>query len=86
MRYLEEEREALLLEIGVDFNHKENKDIDSFEKQIQAYLSMRFQYPSLKPPIVTFKAEREVLAQWKFHFNKLPDWKQKRLVNEKIIS
>jgi hypothetical protein len=86
LRYLEEEREALLLEIGVDFNHKENKDIDSFEKQIQAYLSMKFQYPNLKPPIGTFKAEREVLAQWKFHFNKLPDWKQKRLLNEKIIS
>jgi phosphatidylserine/phosphatidylglycerophosphate/cardiolipin synthase-like enzyme len=56
---------------------KENKDINSFEKQIQAYLSMKFQYPNLKPPIGTFKTEREVLAQWKFHFNKLPDWKQK---------
>ena len=86
LRYLEEERESLLLEIGVDFNHKENKDINSFEKQIQAYLSMKFQYPNLKPPIGTFKTEREVLAQWKFHFNKLPDWKQKRLINEKIIS
>lgn len=85
IRYLEEEREALLLEIGVDFDYETNKHIDSFEKQIQAYLSLMFQHPDLNPPIGTFKTERDLLAQWKFKFDKLPEWKQKRLINERII-
>ena len=85
IRYLEEEREALLLEIGVDFDHLENKHIDAFEKQIQEFLSYRFQYPNLNPPIGTFKRERDVLAQWKHKINKLPEWKKKRLINERII-
>jgi hypothetical protein len=85
IRYLEEEREALLLEIGVDFDHLENKHIDAFEKQIQEFLSYRFQYPNLNPPIGTFKRERDVLAQWKHKINKLPEWKKKRLIHERII-
>ena len=85
IRYLEQERVDLLLEIGVDFDHEENKHIDSFEKQIQEFLSFRFQYPDLNPPTGTFKKERENLAQWRHKFDKLPDWKQKRLKEEKII-
>ncbi|WP_298236874.1 Helicase associated domain protein [uncultured Algibacter sp.] len=85
MRYLEQERVDLLLEIGVDFDHEENKHIDGFEKQIQEFLSFRFQHPNLNPPMGTFKKEREVLAQWKHKIDKLPEWKKKRLIDERII-
>jgi len=85
IRYLEDERVDLLLEIGVDFDHETNKHIDSFEKQIQEFLSYRYQYPDLNPPPGTFKKERDNLAQWRHKFDKLPDWKQKRLKEEKII-
>ncbi|MEQ6120675.1 Helicase associated domain protein [Reichenbachiella sp. MALMAid0571] len=85
IRYLEQEREDLLLEIGVDFDHETNKHIDSFEKQIQEFLSYKYQYPNLNPPTGTFKTERDNLAQWRYKFDKLPDWKKKRLLEEKII-
>ncbi len=85
IRYLEEERVLLLQEIGVDFNHEENKHIDAFERQIQEFLSYSFQYPNLNPPTGTFKIERDNLAQWKHKFEKLPEWKQKRLKELKII-
>jgi hypothetical protein len=85
IRYLEEERISLLLEIGVDFDHETNKHIDSFEKQIQGFLSFRYQYPNLKPPSGTFKTEKDNLAQWRHKFKRLPEWKKKRLLNEKII-
>ncbi|MBR9832854.1 NgoFVII family restriction endonuclease [bacterium] len=85
IRYLEQERVDLLLEIGVDFDHEENKHIDSFEKQIQEFLSFRYQYPNLNPPTGTFKKERDNLAQWRHKFNKLPEWRQQRLKEEKII-
>ena len=85
IRFLEEERELLLLEIGVDFDHEKNKHIDAFEKQIQEFSSYRFQYPNLNPPTGTFKTERDNLAQWRHKFKKLPEWKQKRLKELKII-
>jgi HKD family nuclease len=85
IRYLEDERVNLLLEIGVDFDHEENKHIDAFEKQIQEFLSYRFQHPALNPPSGTFKTERDNLAQWRHKFKKLPEWKQKRLIELKII-
>jgi hypothetical protein len=85
IRYLEEERVLLLLEIGVDFDHEDNKHIDAFEKQIQEFLSYSFQYPNLNPPTGTFKTERDNLAQWRHKFEKLPEWKQKRLKELKII-
>lgn len=85
IRYLEEERVSLLLEAGVDFNHETNKHIDSFEKQIQRFLSFRYQYPNLDPPSGDFKVERDNLAQWRHKFKTLPEWKKKRLINEKII-
>lgn len=85
IRYLEQERVDLLLEIGVDFDHETNKHIDSFEMQIQGFLSFRYQYPNLNPPTGTFKVERDNLAQWRHKFEKLSEWKQKRLKEEKII-
>lgn len=85
IRYLEQERVDLLLEIGVDFDHETNKHIDAFEKQIQEFLSFRYQYPNLNPPPGTFKKERDNLAQWKHKFEKFPDWRKKRLIQEKII-
>lgn len=85
IRYLEDERESLLLEIGVDFDHETNKHRDSFEKQIQEFLSYRFQHPNLHPPTGTFKKERENLAQWKHKIDNLPEWKKKRLNQERII-
>ncbi|MBK9256595.1 MAG: Helicase associated domain protein [Saprospiraceae bacterium] len=85
IRFLEEERVNLLLEIGVDFDHETNKHVDSFEKQVQEFLSFRFQYPALDPPSGSFIKERENLAQWRHRFDKLPEWKQKRLKDEKII-
>ena len=54
-RYLEQERVDLLLEIGVDFDHETNKHIDSFERQIQEFLSFKYQYPNLNPPTGSFK-------------------------------
>jgi hypothetical protein len=84
IRYLEKEREMLLLEIGVDFDHEENKHKNSFEMQVQAYLSYIYQYPDLNPPSGTFKKERDNLAQWRHRFNSLPDWKQKRLIELNI--
>jgi hypothetical protein len=83
--YLDSERENMLLELGVDFDHETNKHKDSFEKQVQAFLSYRFQYPDLKPPSGTFKTERDNLAQWRHKFKKLPEWKKKRLIETKII-
>lgn len=85
MRYLEEERVQLLLELGVDFDYEENKHKNSFEKQIQEFLSFRYQYPDLKPLYGEFKKERENLAQWRHKFDKLPEYKQKRLKELKII-
>ncbi len=85
IKFLDEERELLLLEIGVDFDHEENKHKNSFEKQIQSFLSFRYQYPDLKPPTGEFKKERDDLAQWRHKFDILPDYKQKRLKELKII-
>ncbi|WMN11373.1 Helicase associated domain protein [Marivirga salinae] len=85
IRYLDGERVDLLLELGVDFDHETNKHIDSFEKQLQEFLSFRYQYPVLNPPAGTFKKERDNLAQWRHKFDKLPEWKQKRLKDEKIM-
>jgi HKD family nuclease len=85
IRFLEKDRELMLIELGVDFDYEENKHRDSFEKQIQAFLSYKFQYPDLNPPTGTFVKERENLAQWRHKFNNLPSWKQDRLIELNII-
>ena len=85
IKFLDEERELILLEIGVDFDYEENKHKNSFEKQIQSFLSFRYQYPDLKAPSGDFTKERECLAQWRHKFDKLPEYKQKRLKELKII-
>jgi hypothetical protein len=85
LRFLDKEKELLLSELGVDFNYEENKHKNAFEKQIQSFLSYRYQHPDLKPPPGEFKKERENLAQWRHKFDKLSDYKQKRLKELKII-
>ncbi len=85
IKYLDEEREFLLLEIGVDFDYEENKHKNSFEKQIQSFLSFKFQYPDLIAPSGEFQKERDCLAKWRHKFEQLPEYKQKRLKELKII-
>lgn len=85
IRHLDEEKEFLLLEIGVDFDYEENKHKNSFEKQVQSFLSFRYQYPDLKAPSNKFKKEKDNLAQWKHKFDKLPKYKQLKLKELKII-
>jgi len=84
LKYLDKEKELLLSELGVDFDYEENKHKNAFEKQIQSFLSFRYQYPDLKPPSGEFKKERDNLAQWRHKFDKLPEYKQKRLKDLKI--
>jgi len=85
MRFLDKERELLLIELGVDFDYEENKHRDSFEKQVQEFLSYKYQYPDLKPPKGTFKKEREYLNQWRHKFDSYPEWKKDRLTKLNII-
>ncbi|WP_425420477.1 Helicase associated domain protein [Phaeodactylibacter xiamenensis] len=83
--YLDPIREEYLTDLGVDWDYELNKHKKSFEEQVQAFLEFRKKHPNLKPPTGTFKKEREWKAQMKHRFEKLPDWKQKRLKEEKII-
>jgi HKD family nuclease len=83
--FLLKERETLLTELGVDWLYELNKHKKSFEKQLSAFLKFRKLYPFLNPPTGEFKKEREWRAQMKSRFKELPDWKQKRLKEMKII-
>jgi hypothetical protein len=84
-KFLDKTREELLAELGVVWNHQLNKHKESFEKQIKDFLKMREKYPDLKPPTGKFKKEKDWLAQMRHKFEKLPDWKQERLIELKII-
>lgn len=84
-KFLDKTREELLTELGVVWNHQLNKHKESFEKQIKNFLKMREKHPDLKTPTGKYKKEKDWLAQMRHKFDKLPDWKQERLIELKII-
>lgn len=79
-------REEYLTELGVDWNYELSKHKKSFNEKVNKFINFRNQHPDLKPPKGKYKKERDWLAQMRYKFDTLPDWKKKILVEEKIIN
>lgn len=78
-------REEYLTELGVIWDYELSKHKKSFDKQVNDFLKYQQKHPDLKPPKGTFKKERDWLSQMRHKFDKLPEWKQKILLENKII-
>lgn len=80
--FLLKQREELLTELGVDWNHQENKNKKVLEQQIEEYLLFRKEHPNEKPKKQARDKWAKVLdwkAQTRHRKDKLPQWKIKRL-------
>lgn len=85
IRWLSDDRVALLEDIGVEWDYKNKSEQRRFLKKVEKFISFRKLYPNLDPPPGEFIKERNWRSQVKYHFHKLPDWKKSILLGEKII-
>ena len=78
-------RKELLDELGFEWNYENNKHRRTFNKRIEEWIVIRDRHPDLKFPRKTYMRERQWRAEMKNRFKKLPEWKQKILVEERVV-
>lgn len=83
-----EDRRVYFKNLEVDENYRENKNKRKFEKDVKAYFDMRQKFNDANP-VGDDRKGYETIISWpanqRARFDKFPEWRQKRLIELKIV-